>query len=187
MPLQEATSPTLFILDFGTTQDPKNPLHCGRFIRATANGTGPNRGGKGRIFRAGIDIPNDSTASTRQDIECVIDQLPEPIDHLDRNLYWTNRGDVPWGNSLNCCSIDLLRSLNELLVSTVMTPPPYQVLGRGLHEAIGLKLDSRNQQIFVTDLGGFVYSFGLNGTGKRKMYVDQGTYTRVTLAYSKGA
>lgn len=40
MPLQEATSPTLFILDFGTTQDPKNPLHCGRFIRATANGTG---------------------------------------------------------------------------------------------------------------------------------------------------
>lgn len=64
-----------------------------------------------------------------------------------------------------------------------MTPPPYEVLARNLHEAIGLKLDTRNQLVFVTDMGGCVYSFALDGTGKRKLYEDQGTYTGITLIH----
>ena len=72
---------------------------------------------------------------------------------------------------------------NEPITSTILTPPPYEVLARSLHEAIGLKLDLQNMRIFVTDLGGCVYSFDLNGMKKRKMYEDQGTYTGITIAY----
>lgn len=147
---------------------------------------GPNRGNRGRIFRANIDIPDGYSAGTRRDIECVIDRLPEPIDleidPLNKTLYWTDRGDVPWGNSINRCSIGLLENANEPLSGTVLTPPPYEILARSLHEAIGLKLDLQNERVFVTDMGGCVYSIDLNGTGMRKLYADRGTYTGITLS-----
>ena len=57
---------------------------------------GPDNAGKGRMFRAGIEIPTGQTASNRADIEVLYDGLPEPIDlDLDLNnrvLYWTDRG-----------------------------------------------------------------------------------------------
>jgi len=60
---------------------------------------GPDDAGKGRIFRANIDIPKGETAATRTDIELLFDGLPEPIDlELDREnrfIYWTDRGDPP--------------------------------------------------------------------------------------------
>src|SRR6266436_3610193 len=40
---------------------------------------GPDDAGKGRIFRAKIDIPNGETAANRTDIELLFDGLPEPI------------------------------------------------------------------------------------------------------------
>ena len=41
---------------------------------------GPDNAGRGRIFRAGIDIPPGESAGTRSDIEVLYDGLPEPID-----------------------------------------------------------------------------------------------------------
>ena len=71
---------------------------------------GPDDAGKGRIFRAKIDIPNGETAANRTDIEVLFDGLPEPIDlELDlknRFIYWTDRGDPPRGNTVNRASID---------------------------------------------------------------------------------
>src|ERR1700760_391054 len=71
---------------------------------------GPDDAGKGRIFRAGIDIPKGETAVNRTDIEVLFDGLPEPIDlELDlknRLLYWTDRGDPPRGNTVNRAPID---------------------------------------------------------------------------------
>ena len=46
---------------------------------------GPDNAGKGRICRAGIDVPTGQTASNRADIEVLYDGLPEPID-LDLDL-----------------------------------------------------------------------------------------------------
>src|SRR5277367_5778603 len=46
---------------------------------------GSDNAGKGRIFRAGIEIPNGQDPKTRKDIELVYDRLPEPID-LDLDL-----------------------------------------------------------------------------------------------------
>src|SRR5438552_838868 len=71
---------------------------------------GPDDVGKGRIFRAKIDIPNGESAANRTDIELLFDGLPEPIDlELDlknRFIYWTDRGDPPRGNTVNRASID---------------------------------------------------------------------------------
>jgi hypothetical protein len=41
---------------------------------------GGDNAGEGRIFRARIDLPDGTMALTRQDIELVYDNLPEPID-----------------------------------------------------------------------------------------------------------
>ena len=41
---------------------------------------GPPDGGKGRIFRAGLEIPADQQPENRSDIELLIDHLPAPID-----------------------------------------------------------------------------------------------------------
>ena len=71
---------------------------------------GPDNAGKGRIFRAKIDIPKGETPANRTDIEVLFDGLPEPIDlELDlknRLLYWTDRGDPPRGNTVNRASMD---------------------------------------------------------------------------------
>ena len=71
---------------------------------------GPDDAGKGRIFRAGIEIPKGQNASSRTDIEVLYDALPEPIDlELDlenRVMYWTDRGDPPRGNTVNRAPMD---------------------------------------------------------------------------------
>src|SRR5258708_6525298 len=41
---------------------------------------GPDNAGRGRLFRANIEIPKGETAANRTDIEVFFDRLPEPID-----------------------------------------------------------------------------------------------------------
>jgi hypothetical protein len=52
-------------------------------------------------------IPNNAALN---DIEVLFDDLPERIDlELDMNnrvLYWTDRGDPPRGNTVNCARIE---------------------------------------------------------------------------------
>jgi hypothetical protein len=59
---------------------------------------GPDKGNRGRLFRAGLQIPRSQTAANRSDIEVLFDDLPEPIDlELDlknRVLYWTDRKEL---------------------------------------------------------------------------------------------
>lgn len=72
---------------------------------------GPDKSGKGRIFRASTKIPNGQSADNRTDIEVLIESLPEPIDlDLDLNrrmLYWTERGDPLRGNTVNRAPTDI--------------------------------------------------------------------------------
>lgn len=106
---------------------------------------GPSKSSQGRIFRASLDMPAGCDASNRNDIECLFDGLPEPIDlEIDedsRALYWTDRGELPRGNSLNRAT----RQEDGLYAD-------YRILARNLHEAIGLAVDKRNKHIYATDL-----------------------------------
>jgi hypothetical protein len=134
---------------------------------------GPDNGERGRLFRAGIEIPNGETAAARSDVEVVFDHLPEPIDlELDlknRVLYWTDRGDPPRGNTVNRASIDTRPQAPEILVTHLM-------------EGIGIALDVLGDRMFVTDFAGSIYSARLDGSEERNLLYAQGNLTGIAYA-----
>lgn len=106
---------------------------------------GAPKAGEGRIFRAPLDLPADTSPQGRDDIELLWKDLPEPIDlHLfgGETLVWTDRGAEPEGNTLNRAAVQ----------PTVGAP---QVLSRSYHEAIGLAAVSQTE-FYVGDLGGSI-------------------------------
>src|SRR6267378_999946 len=134
---------------------------------------GPENAGKGRIFRAKIDIPKGETPADRTDIEVLFDGLPEPIDlELDlknRLLYWTDRGDPPRGNTVNRAPMD----------ADSRTRPAPKILYQHLMEGIGIAIDFKGGRMFLTDLAGSVYSARLDGSEKRTLLAAQGNFTGI--------
>ncbi|GFF80593.1 3-hydroxybutyryl-CoA dehydrogenase [Aspergillus udagawae] len=142
---------------------------------------GPSKSGNGRIFCADIDMPQGQTATTRDDIRCLLEDLPEPIDlEVDEEsgrLYWTDRGELPFGNSLNRVSLNKTGSEVERTGHL-----GYEVLTRNLNEAIGLKLDLEHGHIYLTDLGGSVYRTDVDGKRKVQLYSDESrAFTGIAL------
>jgi len=137
---------------------------------------GPDNAEKGRILRAGIEIPRGETAATRSDIEVLYDGLPEPIDleidHARRVLYWTDRGDPPLGNTVNRAPLDRGRSGR----------PAPEIVFRHLMEGIGIALDPAHERMFMTDLGGSVYSAGLDGSKPSALLYWQGNLSGIAYA-----
>ena len=137
---------------------------------------GPDDAGKGRIFRANIDIAKGETPANRSDIEVLFDGLPEPIDlEIDlknRFIYWTDRGDPPRGNTVNRASIDADFSKH----------PTSDILLTHLMEGIGIALDFKGDRMFLTDLAGTIYSAKLDGTQKKPLLVAQGNLTGIAYA-----
>jgi hypothetical protein len=107
----------------------------------------------------------------------LFDGLSEPIDlELDLNsrvLYWTDRGDPPRGNTVNRSPMD-----RDLMNS--QTP---EILVTHLQEGIGIALDLKGERMFLTDLGGSIYSAKLNGSDKTTLLYAQGNLTGI--AYSE--
>jgi len=137
---------------------------------------GNDNAGQGRIFRAGLEIPKGQTAANRRDIEVLYDNLPEPIDlDLDlgnRLIYWTDRGDPPRGNTVN-------RALMDVAPGQRKEP---EIVFDHLMEGIGLSLDLANKRMFLTDLGGSVYSANLDGSNKRNIVVAEGNLSGIAYA-----
>jgi len=134
---------------------------------------GPDNAGLGRIFCANLEIPFGQIAATRSDVEIFFDGLPEPIDleldHKNRVLYWTDRGDPPRGNTVNRASIDNKPVEPEIVVTHLM-------------EGIGIALDIPNDRMFVTDFAGSVYSARLDGSDERNFLYAQGNLTGIAYA-----
>jgi hypothetical protein len=136
---------------------------------------GPDDAGQGRIFRANAEIPKGQSAANRTDVETLFDGLPEPIDlELDvRNLmmYWTDRGDPPRGNTVNRSSVggSMKKQDPEIILTHLM-------------EGIGIALDVNGERMFLTDLGGSVYSAKLDGTDKKTLLYAQGNLAGIAYA-----
>ncbi|KAL1650523.1 hypothetical protein SLS61_005989 [Didymella pomorum] len=137
---------------------------------------GNSKGGQGRIFCANMQIADGETASSRSDIEVLFDKLPEPIDlefeEESQTLYWTYRGEYPLGNTLNSAYVGAEGGDKKV-----------KTLARHFHEAIGLKIDAVNQHIYITDLGGTVYRFNMDGSEKKKIYETDSAYSGIALAH----
>ncbi|THX79170.1 putative 3-hydroxyacyl-CoA dehydrogenase [Aureobasidium pullulans] len=133
---------------------------------------GSPKSGKGRIFSVNIGMPAGDSATSRSDMECVLDKLPEPIDlefdDTNNMLYWTDRGEVPYGNSLNRAQLDAngrARPMENGLF------PKHEILFNGFDETIGLRLDMSNDTIYVSDLGGTLWK--LQKGVKSKVFEDK--------------
>ncbi|KAL7941835.1 hypothetical protein V8C42DRAFT_360531 [Trichoderma barbatum] len=142
---------------------------------------GPSKGNKGRIFCANITTPAGQSVQSRDDIRCLLKDLPEAIDlEVDEGtntLYWTDRGEIPFGNSLNRVQLNESGHTEKPL-----SFGEYEVLTRHLKEAIGLKLDTKNGRIYMTDLGGNIYQCDLDGKNKAIIYSDDyRAFTGITL------
>jgi hypothetical protein len=115
------------------------------------------------------------TPSSRSDIELVFEQLPEPIDiefnSLSQTLFWTDRGEYPFGNTLNKANIGSDSDKKPV------------ILARHFHEAIGMKIDVINHHIYVTDLGGAVYRVNMDGSVKCRIIDTENCFTGITVAY----
>jgi DNA-binding beta-propeller fold protein YncE len=137
---------------------------------------GPDNAGQGRIFRANLEIPNGQSPANRKDIELLFDGLPEPIDlDLDlpnRMMYWTDRGDPPRGNTVNRAPMDPAPGSRK----------DPEIVFDHLMEGIGLSLDLKGGRMFLTDLGGSVYSASLDGSNKKTVLVAQGNLSGIAYA-----
>jgi hypothetical protein len=138
---------------------------------------GPDNAGRGRIFRADIEIPKGLTPANRKDIELLYDGLPEPIDlELDlanRTIYWTDRGDPPRGNTVNRAPMDPVPGNGK--------QEPVIIFDH-LMEGIGIALDLKGGRMFLTDLGGSVYSANLDGSNKKTVLAAEGNLTGIAYA-----
>ena len=57
-----------------------------------------------------------------------------------------------------------------------------EILLTHLMEGIGIALDPGGNRMFVTDLGGTVYTAGLDGSNPREILVAQGNLTGIAYA-----
>ncbi|KAL1310585.1 hypothetical protein AAFC00_000862 [Neodothiora populina] len=136
---------------------------------------GPSKGNKGRIFRAGLDVPEGQDPSSRKDVETLFDNLPEPIDlefvEEQGLLYWTDRGsEDQGGNSVNRASIGPKASSASLTRT---------ILVEQLHEGIGITLDLKRKRMFFGDLEGSLYVSDLDGKNERILLQGMGSTTGI--------
>jgi hypothetical protein len=138
---------------------------------------GSDNAGEGRIFRANLEIPKGQTPANRKDVELLYENLPEPIDlELDlanRTLYWTDRGDPPRGNTVNRATMDPSQGNGR---------KEPEIVFDHLEEGIGIALDLKGGRMFLTDLGGSVYSANLDGSNKKTVLGAEGNLTGIVYA-----
>lgn len=130
--------------------------------------------GTGLVLAAGLDLPAGQSPDDRADIVTIGRDLPEPIDleyDDDENaLYWTDRGDLPEGNTLN----------RVRFAGT--EPGPKEVLATGLQEGVGLALDRAGRRAFVSDLAGDIIAVDLDGAHEATVIAKLGMLTGIAYA-----
>ncbi|XP_044716173.1 3-hydroxyacyl-CoA dehydrogenase-like protein LAM1 [Hirsutella rhossiliensis] len=142
---------------------------------------GPSKGNQGRIFCAPME------ASGSREPVCVLDNLPEPID-LDidektNTLYWTDRGEIPYGNTFNRIQLDVSGTRPAAEHPDAKTGLRHEILVQNFDEAIGLARDADTGRWFVSDMGGTVWAFEADGKNKTRIYEDKDrAFTGIVLA-----
>jgi hypothetical protein len=135
--------------------------------------------GNGSIRRAPTKFAAGQTAANRNDIQIVLNNLPQPIDLKlieGHGLYWTERSGPGGGNA-----VYKLAMPSATLAGKAQFADRTQLVS-GLGEAIGITADAASGKIWFTDLGGRVYSANLDGTGKKIIASSQGGLTGIDYA-----
>src|SRR6266550_2146785 len=88
------------------------------------------------------------------------------------HIYWTDRGDPPRCNTVNRAPMDAGRKGR----------PAPEILFTHLMEGIGIALDLKGGRMFMTDLGGSVYSARLDGSKPTVLLMAQGNLSGIAYA-----
>lgn len=81
-------------------------------------------------------------------------------------------GDPPRGNTVNRARMDTAHENRKDL----------EIVFTHLMEGIGLPLDLKGGRMFLTDLGGSVYSASLDGSNKKRLLFAQGNLSGIAYA-----
>ncbi|GME37420.1 hypothetical protein GTA08_BOTSDO08520 [Neofusicoccum parvum] len=141
---------------------------------------GASKAGQGRLMGARLEVPDGCGPAGRTDVRCLLEGLPEPIDleveEGEEAVWWTDRGEVPWGNTLNRLELGAVDG-------RVGGVGDYRVVAQNFDEAIGLKIDGKNGVCYVADIGGTIWRCGLDGR-KEKVYEDKNcAFSGLTVVY----
>ncbi|MEG2734514.1 MAG: hypothetical protein RR962_04180 [Hafnia sp.] len=147
--------------------------HMNKFIYWTQKG--PEKGGKGRIFKAPLDFTSSNDVRLAGKPVLLLDNLPEPIDLefsvSGNTLYWTDRGcSKNGGNSLNSATVSEEGLSEHIIVAT------------GFDEAIGLTIDDNIGCMYVSDLSGAIWRISLNDGEKSLVFKCDGLATGISIA-----
>ncbi|KAF2995065.1 hypothetical protein E8E13_002331 [Curvularia kusanoi] len=141
---------------------------------------GPSKSNTGRIFCASIE------GSGLRQPTLLLQNLPEPIDleidEAKNTLYWTDRGEVPYGNTFNRIKLE---ESGTRIDSGGSNPTPgfqHEIIVQNFHEAIGLCHDKDSKRWYVADMGGTIWSFDENGDDKTVVFHDESrSFTGIVL------
>lgn len=140
----------------------------------------------GHIYWTDMGVPNlNDDSIERADLDGQNRRMIVPVGgtftpkqlHLDKKngkLYWTDRGDPPRGNTVNRAPMDM-----EMKKKKRQAP---EILLTHLQEGIDIALDLKEERMFLTDLGGSVYSAKLNGSDKKTLLYLQANLTGIAYA-----
>ena len=148
---------------------------------------GGSKAWQGRVFSAGIELPVGETAAARSDVVCLADGLAEPVDldfdEEEQMLYWTDRGEMPFGNTLNRLRVGKDGRAWGGDGGVLCTPHlRHEIVARKFHEAIGLRVDVQRGHVYVADLGGSICRCNLDGGNKTRLLFDEGrAFTGIAL------
>ncbi|GJN66055.1 hypothetical protein PLICBS_000071 [Purpureocillium lilacinum] len=134
---------------------------------------GPSKGGLGRIFCALME----SGEARPREPQCLLDGLPEPIDlDIDEStntLYWTDRGELPYGNTFNRAQLDARGFALAREQADQTTGLKHEIVAQNLDEAIGLAFDEDDGRWYISDMGGTIWSFDRSGQDKKVVCRDK--------------
>src|SRR6266545_1655464 len=131
-----------------------------------------------RVMRANLDgseietLVDTSKGDARPGTDLTKWCVGITVDPDRGQIYWTDRGDPPRGNTVN----------RALLDADFKKRPAPEILLTHLMEGIGIALDLKGDRMFLTDLAGTIYSARLDGSEKKPVLVVQGNITGIAYA-----
>ena len=142
---------------------------------------GSDNAGEGQIFRAELRSQRARPRQPQRYRASI--SGPSRTDRprtlpCNRTMYW-NRGDPPRGNTVNRAPMDQTSQGNG-------KEQPVIIFDH-LMEGIGIALDLKHGRMFLTDLGGSVYSANLDGSNKKTVLAAEGNLTGIAYAEIPGA
>jgi hypothetical protein len=121
--------------------------------------------GLNQVDTHGPDRPGNFS---KADVHVVLNHLPEPIDlgldPVSNTLYWTDHGDLPFGDSVNVFNLDaVFKGENGL-----------RILVQCLRDGFGMPSGLEYGLMFFGDLMGGVYVSRWDGRENRTLFTDLG-------------